>query len=551
MKTRILFVGILICGWMSVHAQIRSSFETILLVTDKKSYLYTDTMYVSGMLVAADVIMPSGLSNYCVVDVIDDKGKVVALKKVRLKDSFLNCRIPLSKTSKSTYFLVRAYTEFMRNFPETTWPKTVVGVNNKDQIPEIVGDSLLYAVEKETKSKTLSYSTDKQEYFPNETIRLTVSNSGNDTYLMMRIERENERPSSLLRGAIRRLRALDKESFDRITQGQFTLHYVPEQMMTIGGSVKTEQGKTFKKGGKIVAFSHQTGAIYEYDIDTNGNFLFAIDDFMEGDVYFLQAYNKKGKSYFYDIDILEETFPGISLPAIRWKDRLQTVWNDLSTMKLDTTRMHWIPEVQVEARLKKDDFYTPKFYKINYLERDDLQKRNYVTFEQIIDAMAGVNIGYDALNNKVVCPTRGSSTFKGDDYVRFKVDGAWLHSHTVDVLEASVNIHDIATVEYIPGSRAYGIHGPQAFNGVILIKTRDGHEKEHIRSRGVRYQPLGLSDNRSFAENIPLKNLKIVQNGKDTLSFIAPNYAGDYKIIVEGIGNRKVIYEEIEIKVIP
>lgn len=209
MKTRILFVGILICGWMSVHAQIRSSFETILLVTDKKSYLYTDTMYVSGMLVAADVIMPSGLSNYCVVDVIDDKGKVVALKKVRLKDSFLNCRIPLSKTSKSTYFLVRAYTEFMRNFPETTWPKTVVGVNNKEQIPEIVGDSLLYAVEKETKSKTLSYSTDKQEYFPNETIRLTVSNSGNDTYLMMRIERENERPSSLLRGAIRRLRALD------------------------------------------------------------------------------------------------------------------------------------------------------------------------------------------------------------------------------------------------------------------------------------------------------------------------------------------------------
>ena len=89
MKKRILFVGVLACGWMSVHAQIRSSFETILLATDKKSYLYTDTMYVSGMLVAADVIMPSGLSNYCVVDVIDDKGKVVALKKVRLRDSFL------------------------------------------------------------------------------------------------------------------------------------------------------------------------------------------------------------------------------------------------------------------------------------------------------------------------------------------------------------------------------------------------------------------------------------------------------------------------------
>lgn len=548
---RFYLFGIFICVWVNIHAQICSSFETIILATDKKSYLYTDTMYVSGMLVAADVIMPSGLSNYCVVDVIDDKGKVVALKKVRLKDSFLNCRIPLSETSKSTYFLVRAYTEFMRNFPETTWPKTVVGVNNKEQIPEIVGDSLLYAVEKETKSKALSYFADKQEYFPNDTIRLTVSNSGSDTYLMMRIERENERPSSLSQGAIRRLWALDKESFDQITQGQFTLRYVPEQMMTIGGNVKTEQGKTFKKGGKIIAFSHQTGAIYEYDIDTNGNFLFAIDDFKEGDVYFLQAYNKKGKSYFYDIDIPEETFPGISLPAIRWKDRQQTVWNDLSTMKLDTTRMHWIPEVQVEERLKKDDFYTPKFYKTNYLERDDLQKRNYVTFEQIIDAMPGVNIGYDEKMNKVVYPTRGASVLSGESYVHFKVDGAWLHSYTVDALEASVNVQDIATIEYIPGSRAYGIHGPQAFHGVILIKTRDGHEKEYIHSKGVRYQPLGLSDNRPFAENIPLQNLKIVQGGKDTLLFVAPNYAGNYKIVVEGVGNRKVIYDEIAIKVIP
>ena len=162
-----------------------------------------------------------------------------------------------------------------------------------------------------------------------------------------------------------------------------------------------------------------------------------------------------------------------------------------------------------------------------------------------------MNIGYDALNNKVVCPTRGASTLKGSDYVHFKVDGVWLHSHTVDALEASVNIQDIAEIEYIPGSRAYGIHGPQAFNGVILIKTRDGHEKEYIRSRGVRYQPLGLSDNRSFAENIPLKSLKITRNGKDTLRFIAPNYAGNYKIIVEGLVNRKVIYEKIGIKVIP
>ena len=303
---------------LGLQAQIQTKYETILLDTDKKSYLYTDTIYISGMLVAIDVMMPSGISKYAIVDVADDKGNIVALKKVRLEDSFFNCRIPMTETGKSSFFIIRAYTKFMRNFPESTWPRIAVGVNNRS-IPEIVQDKGLYSLENIKKTSFISFSTNKEEYYPNDTLRLEVSNLGKDAHLMLRIEKDNKIGTSLLQGAIRRFRTINKEEFELIMQGNYNLRYYPEQTLSIGGKVMTGFRRKFKKVGKIVTFSHQTGAIYEYDIDNNGNFLFAINDFKDGEVFFLQAYDKKGKSYYYDIDIPEPTFPNATVPDIEWK----------------------------------------------------------------------------------------------------------------------------------------------------------------------------------------------------------------------------------------
>lgn len=547
---RLLLAFFVVLYVSCLYAQIQARFETILLDTDKKSYLYTDTIYVTGMLVATDVMMPSGISKYAIVDVADDKGNIVALKKVKLEDSFLNCRIPMTETGKSSFFIIRAYTEFMRNFPESTWPRIAVGVNNRN-IPEIVQDKGLNSLESIKKNSFISFSTNKEEYCPNDTIRLKVSNLGKDAHLMLRMEKDNKIGTSLLQGAIRRFRTINKEESECIMQGNYDLRYYPEQTLSIGGKVMTEFRRKFKKGGKIVAFNHQTGAIYEYGIDANGSFLFAINDFKEGEVFFLQAYDKKGKSYYYDIDIPEYTFPSATVPNIEWKNDQNTLQNNVP-IKLDTMRTHWIPEVEITARLKKDDLYSPKFYKINYLEREDLQKRNYATLEQIIEAIPGVEIGMDTLGGgKVVVSRRGSSLLGGKQpIVNFKIDGVWASSHLLNRIENELNIQDIATIEYIPAVRAFGIHGSNAFYGLILITTRKGTDKEYIRSKGIRYQPLGLSDNRPFHIGVPLHNLRIEQNKTKTIKFIAPNYAGDYKIIVEGIGWRKMIYEEIPIKVV-
>lgn len=545
-----------------------SSFETISFTTDKKNYVYTDTLFMSGMLFAADVIMPSALSQYAIVDVTNDKGDVVAIKKVRIQDSFLNCRIPLSELGESDFFVVRSYTEFMRNFPESTWPRMVVGVNNQQKIPVIVDDKNLYVAEEVTTESSLIATIDQKEYYTNDTILLELKNMhGRNLHLNLRMEKKQKPRASFTQGAIRRFRTLGKETVWRISQGKYALQFFPENSLSIGGRVKTERGKVYKNGGYVVAFNHENGSAYTGNIDIEGQFRFVIDDFKDGDVFFLQAYNKKGKSYYYDIDIPDMSFPSVDLPTIQWIDRVDLT-NDYTFINLDTTRIHWIPEINIEARLKKDDFYSPKYYKNNYFEYEDIQKRNYVDLEHIIDAMPGIAIGRmemegeeslentSLLNNKLgprmILSLRGSGVLKEPAVVGVKIDNVWTaEEKDFDLIKNEINVQDISTIEYIPAVRAYGLHGVRAYYGVLLITTKNGDYKERIRSRGVRYQPLGLSDNRPFMENIALRNVKLTPNDKCQIKFMAPFYAGDYKIVIEGIGNRKVIYEEVDVKILP
>lgn len=564
---RTISIFYFLCIILPFYAQIQSSFETILINTDKKNYLHTDTIYISGLVVAADVMMPSELSKYATIDLTDENGNIVALKKVRLENSFLNCKIPIIETSKSSFFIVRAYTEFMRNFPESTWPRIAIGMGKEGKLsPTIVQDKELYYLKEIEPYAKVSYSTDKEEYSPNDTIRLRIDNTGKDVHLTLRIEKENEKRKSILQGAIRRLRQLDNETFTRINQGQYELTHIPEQTLAIEGIVKTENRRKFKKGGKIVAFSHQTGAIYEHAINAEGNFSFAIDDFKDGETFFLQAYDKKGESHYYDIDIRESDYPSANLPIIEWESTQEETSSP--PLKVDTTHTHWIPEITVKARLKKDLIYSPEFYKNNYIKKEDIIKRNYTDLEQIIEAMPGITIGKiiasdEEYNNsetiganldspRMILSQRGAGVIGKLPVVGVRIDNVWAAEEIdFDKIKNEVNIQDIATIEYIPAIRAHGLYGSRAFYGVLLITTSNGYDKESIQSKGVRYQPLGLSDNRPFNTNIPLQNKRISPNTSCNVAFIAPNYAGNYRIVIEGLGSRKMIYKEIDIKVIP
>lgn len=64
--------------------------------------------------------------------------------------------------------------------------------------------------------------------------------------------------------------------------------------MALSGYVETESGRPLKKG-HLIAINNNKGFTYDADI-LNGRFVIGVDDFKEGESFFLQAYNEKGKS---------------------------------------------------------------------------------------------------------------------------------------------------------------------------------------------------------------------------------------------------------------
>lgn len=112
--------------------------ETIALATDKTHYAPDDTLYASGILLSPDAVGPSPLSRYCMLEIISPQGEVVRFRKVRCEHSVFHARIPLAGLPPADYWLVRAYTRFMRNFEPTSWPMQVVGVNRSRQYPVIL-----------------------------------------------------------------------------------------------------------------------------------------------------------------------------------------------------------------------------------------------------------------------------------------------------------------------------------------------------------------------------------------------------------------------------
>lgn len=335
-----------------------------------------------------------------------------------------------------------------------------------------------------------------------EPVGLTLKGGAEAVCLMVRLEKAEENPRHPLQQGVDTFTETDVGQCRRLLTGQYPYPFIPEQVLSIKGSVETEQGNTFKKGGSLIAFNNDTGFTYDGGIRADGTFEIGVDDFKEGNSFFLQAYNKRGKSYNYHIRIPDESYPGIHLPTVLWEGNAPQ--EEVHTITpLDTTRMHWIPEVTVEALVYKENTPSNRFYKKNYIGREEIVRNGLVSLESILRRMPGIRLQQEGDGTGMyIFPSRGSSSLKSQT-VNLNIDGAWFEqeSDAVD-LQAVID----------PAAAAFFKYGVKAFNGVIAITTRSGKDKYPIRLQGIHYQPLGLSDNRPFSEDIHLMSVHLKAN---------------------------------------
>lgn len=283
-----------------------------------------------------------------------------------------------------------------------------------------------------------------------------------------------------------------------ILQDSYDYLYKPEDVLALSGYVETESGRPLKKG-HLIAINNDKGFTYDADI-LNGRFVIGVDDFKEGESFFLQAYNEKGKSYDYKIIMDNDTFPGV---VNLYKEFSMGIKEPASSAYIDSFSIYHLPSITVTARIKEDIPSTKEFYGVNYWGEKEFENPPYPNIIPYLERMIGFEIceiqqGEDekmSVNEKYEIRTTRGAALIGNSITR---NGntlvVLLDGYVVDTTWALESLHpaDIRSIERLTPAQALR-YTSLGFAGAILIRTK-GNDKVEPKSKGLIYAPGGLSD---------------------------------------------------------
>ncbi|MDR0726381.1 MAG: TonB-dependent receptor plug domain-containing protein [Prevotellaceae bacterium] len=99
--------------------------EKIHIHTDKSTYVAGEKIWYRAYIVDALLHTPMCASRYVYVELISPAGELVSLDKIRPVDSMFHNRIDLAEDLPEGTYMLRAYTNFMRNKPDYFFEKKV------------------------------------------------------------------------------------------------------------------------------------------------------------------------------------------------------------------------------------------------------------------------------------------------------------------------------------------------------------------------------------------------------------------------------------------
>jgi hypothetical protein len=104
--------------------------EKVYLHTDRSIYISGETIWIKAYCVDAMLHYPSDLSKVLNIEILDLSGNVNEQIRIQLKDGFGVGQFFISPKLKSGKFILRAYTNWMRNFdPELVFQKNITVIN--------------------------------------------------------------------------------------------------------------------------------------------------------------------------------------------------------------------------------------------------------------------------------------------------------------------------------------------------------------------------------------------------------------------------------------
>lgn len=320
-----------------------------------------------------------------------------------------------------------------------------------------------------------------------------------------------------------------------LTEGiEYTYPY--EDILTLKGSVTDENGLKMKKG-QVNLLNTSNGKAYLCTLDENGRFETAVDDFQEGDEFFVSALKGKMlKTGFYKYQFDDESYPAVAKTTVLTNTmekygKYEVEYQLKDTMHYGINKNNVLPEIKVKARVKQPKYVpTKKFYANNYIDVASNEER-FPTFTSIIDAMPYVEIvckiDYQSKQKKYEIIT----TARGGGSLVVLVDGT--RTEPDEVIEYSPA--QIESVELLSAREAL-LYTFGTIDGALLITTRKlSKSGEKVQSKGILYRPMGVSNlEQPF---VPITKMKL------------PSLTGKYKLWIDCISADNVFSYEYPIEI--
>lgn len=92
--------------------------EKVYLHTDKPYYSKGDTIWFKAYALLAGTLLPDTLNKTLYVDLVQQDGRVLTTQRLLLEDGLANGQIAFQDSLMPGYYMLRAYTNWMRNFTE-------------------------------------------------------------------------------------------------------------------------------------------------------------------------------------------------------------------------------------------------------------------------------------------------------------------------------------------------------------------------------------------------------------------------------------------------
>lgn len=313
--------------------------------------------------------------------------------------------------------------------------------------------------------------------------------------------------------------------------------YYPEFNMELSGEVFDDiNDKHHFKQGRLVAYNNTTNAVSDTTV-TDGRFRIAVDDFAEGDAFFLQTLKgKENEAFAASVRLDDYSFPAASVDR-----RLHLMRNRYSnaTASIDDTPTidnRDLPNVTVKARvIEKAQVPHKAHYEVRMKTRETIDRRGYVTLRDIINDMPFITLTTaerltgeeDPITGEpetedipILLSNRGRSTSNLEETnpgMALVIDGMRVENKEFDMY-LGWPAQNIESVEQISVGEA--LMYAKTLDGAIIVKTRGWTSNKPVKSKGTIVRPMGLS------------NLTASTDEKA----IAPTREGDYRLMVDIIG---------------